>query len=156
MLCLRPITALRRRLWKEVAVHLGAMIGTPVHTCEPVPNSANPCHIALQSPASPCFANSHRLAAKADMHSPDCSASWRPKPSPSRVLLASFPRNTLSLICSRPVMNQGERVTMFNDMCILVPAVLANTSIEWLHSDVKTARCVPQRRQCGSRRPFVQ
>lgn len=39
-----------------------------------------------------------------------------------------------------PAMNQGETVTMFNDMCIFAPGALAGSSIEWLHSDVSTVR----------------
>ena len=37
-----------------------------------------------------------------------------------------------------PEMNQGETVTMFNDLCLLAPATLAFAPIEWLERDAHT------------------
>lgn len=41
---------------------------------------------------------------------------------------------------SGPEMNQGETVTMFNDMCIMAPATLISPAIAWTHADDRTAR----------------
>lgn len=37
-------------------------------------------------------------------------------------------------------MNQGETVTMFNDMCVMAPATLINPAIVWEPVDARTAR----------------
>ena len=37
-------------------------------------------------------------------------------------------------------MNQGETVTMFNDMCVMAPATLINPAIAWEPVDARTAR----------------
>lgn len=39
-----------------------------------------------------------------------------------------------------PEMNQGETVTMFNDMCVMAPATLISPSIEWQPVDDHAAR----------------
>jgi hypothetical protein len=37
-------------------------------------------------------------------------------------------------------MNQGETVTMFNDMCVMAPATLIDPAIAWESVDARTAR----------------
>lgn len=41
---------------------------------------------------------------------------------------------------SGPEMNQGETVTMFNDMCVMAPATLIGPAIAWQPVDDRTAR----------------
>ena len=41
---------------------------------------------------------------------------------------------------SGPEMNQGETVTMFNDMCVMAPATLIDPAIVWAAVDAHTAR----------------
>jgi len=41
---------------------------------------------------------------------------------------------------SGPEMNQGETVTMFNDMCVMAPATLIDPAIVWQAVDAHTAR----------------
>jgi hypothetical protein len=41
---------------------------------------------------------------------------------------------------SGPEMDQGETVTMFNDMCVMAPATLIGSAIEWEAVDDRTAR----------------
>jgi uncharacterized protein DUF6544 len=41
---------------------------------------------------------------------------------------------------SGPEMNQGETVTMFNDMCVMAPATLIHPAIVWESVDDRTAR----------------
>jgi hypothetical protein len=41
---------------------------------------------------------------------------------------------------SGPEMNQGETVTMFNDMCVMAPATLIDPAIAWEPVDDRTAR----------------
>jgi hypothetical protein len=41
---------------------------------------------------------------------------------------------------SGPEMNQGETVTMFNDMCVMAPATLIDPAIVWEAVDARTAR----------------
>lgn len=41
---------------------------------------------------------------------------------------------------SGPEMDQGETVTMFNDMCVMAPGTLISPSIEWQPVDERTAR----------------
>jgi hypothetical protein len=37
-------------------------------------------------------------------------------------------------------MNRGDTVTMFNDMCVMAPAMLINPAIAWEPVDARTAR----------------
>ena len=39
-------------------------------------------------------------------------------------------------------MNQGETVTMFNDMCMMAPATLIDPAIVWEPVDARTARAI--------------
>jgi hypothetical protein len=41
---------------------------------------------------------------------------------------------------SGPEMNQGETVTMFNDMCVMAPATLIDPAVVWESVDARTAR----------------
>jgi hypothetical protein len=41
---------------------------------------------------------------------------------------------------SGPEMDQGETVTMFNDMCVMAPAALIDPAIVWEPVDARTAR----------------
>ncbi len=39
-----------------------------------------------------------------------------------------------------PVMNRGETVTLFNDLCVLAPSMLVDRAIEWREVDAHTVR----------------
>jgi hypothetical protein len=41
---------------------------------------------------------------------------------------------------SGPEMNEGETVTMFNDMCVMAPATLINPAVQWEPIDDRSAR----------------
>ena len=57
---------------------------------------------------------------------------------------ATFRVRLLSLLtvvsAKGPVMNRGETVTVFNDLCVLAPSMLVDPAIEWQEVDAHTAR----------------